>query len=62
MKRHKRHRWGVQQRLPCETCNRPVATYLPRGGDGTALRVRPHQTPDKADCDGQYAKGWAPDA
>lgn len=44
------------ERLPCERCNRIVATFIPSGGDGSALRVRRHNTPSGEPCDGFWAK------
>lgn len=41
----------------CESCERRVGTFVPRGGDGSARRVYSHQT-GGARCPGRWAKGW----
>lgn len=53
-------------RIKCPTCGREVGTYVPAGGDGTAVRPIKHQrlTPEElathragkqATCPGSYA-------
>lgn len=38
------------KRARCPICKRRIATYVPAGGDGSAVRLRPHvrnATPDE---------------
>ncbi len=42
---------------PCEFCGRVVSTYVPKGGDGSARRVRPHRHEGEK-CPGRWAMGW----
>ncbi len=49
-------------RVTCPECNRNVAAYIPKGGDGSALRIRRHKRQSRGVavgpllfvCDGSY--------
>jgi hypothetical protein len=35
------------ERMKCPNCGREVGTYIPSGGDGSAVRLRRHVRPDR---------------
>jgi len=37
------------EKIPCPVCGREVSAHIPAGGDGSALRLKPHK-----DRRGQY--------
>lgn len=44
-------------RYRCPACQKRVATYIPRGGDGSAIFFKRHKDRTGEDC-----KGWGEEA
>jgi hypothetical protein len=42
----------MTERMTCPRCGRPIAAYVPKGGDGSGVRLRRHRTPEGDDCRG----------
>lgn len=42
------------ERRVCQWCGREVSAYIPKGGDGSAIRIRKHKGRDGQECGGSY--------
>lgn len=50
-------------KVKCPCCGREVGTYVPAGGDGSAVRPLNHKDPEGRPCDGRFwdvdlAEAW----
>jgi len=43
---------GEAERRECPCCQKTVAAYIPRAGDGSGVRLRKHRNAAGGDCEG----------